>query len=109
MKKINIIKESEDFSKILNKKNFMKNNYYTVYYNDKDKEYYRFGLSVGKKISKKAVDRNKLKRRLKSIIDNNKNYYQKSKDYIIIMKGSCLEASYKELDESFQKLISNIK
>ena len=108
MKKINIIKENKDFSEILNKKHFIKNKYYTIYYNDKKEAYYRFGLSVGKKISKKAVDRNKLKRRLKSIIDNNKNYYQKSKDYIIIMKESCLEATYSELEQAFQNIMNNI-
>lgn len=108
MKKINIIKDNKDFSIILNKRKFAKNKYYTIYYNDKSEKYYRFGLSVGKKISKRAVDRNKLKRRLKSIIDNNKNYYQISKDYIIIMKGSCLEASYEELEKAFQDIMNSI-
>jgi len=108
MKKINIIKENKDFSEILNNRRFVKNKYYTIYYNDKKEKYYRFGLSVGKKISKRAVDRNKLKRRLKSIIDNNKNYYQKSKDYIIIMKGNCLDATYNELEKGFQEIMNNI-
>lgn len=108
MKKINIIKENKDFSEILNKRRFIKNKYYTIYYNDKKEAYYRFGLSVGKKISKKAVIRNKLKRRLKSIIDNNKNYYQKSQDYIIIMKEACLETSYNELEKAFQDIMNKI-
>ena len=108
MKKINIIKENKDFSKILKKKKFIKNKYYTIYYNDKKEVYYRFGLSVGKRISNKAVIRNKLKRRLKSIIDNNKNYYSKSKDYIIIMKEASLEASYEELEKAFKDIMNNI-
>ena len=108
MKKINIIKENKEFSNILNKRKLIKNKYYTIYYNDKKDEYYRFGLSVGKKISKKAVDRNKLKRRLKSIIDNNKNYYQKSQDYIIIMKEACLDATYEELEKGFKDIMNNI-
>ena len=108
MKKINIIKENKDFTEILNKRNVIKNRFYNIYYNDKKEVYYRFGLSVGKKISNKAVIRNKLKRRLKSIIDNNKNYYQKSKDYIIIMKEACLEASYEELEKGFQDIMSII-
>ena len=108
MKKINIIKENKDFSSILKNRKYERNKYYTVYYDDKKEEYYRFGLSVGKKISKRAVDRNKLKRRLKSIIDNNKNYYQKSKDYIIIMKETCLEATYNDLEEGFKQIMNNI-
>lgn len=109
MKKINIIKDSKDFEKILSNGKSIRNENYIIYYLDKEKEYYRFGLSVGKKISNKAVDRNKLKRRLKSIIDNNQNIYEKNKDYIIIMKGSCLNLEYQDLESSFTKLISKIK
>lgn len=110
MKKINIIKESKDFENIINKGKFIRNHYYILYYlkND-DNKYYRFGISVGKKISNRAVIRNKLKRRLKTIIDNNKNFYQNNQDYIIIMKRSCLEASFNELENSFLDLINKLK
>ena len=110
MKKINIIKESKDFENIIHKGKFIRNNYYILYYlkND-DNKYYRFGISVGKKISNRAVIRNKLKRRLKTIIDNHKNFYQNNQDYIIIMKRSCLEASFEELENGFIDLINKIK
>ena len=109
MKKINIIKESKDFDNIIHTGKYIKNNYYIIYYKDKESDYYRFGLSVGKNISKKAVVRNKLKRRLKSIIDNNKNCYSKMKDYIIIMKGRCISATYEELEENFLNIINQVK
>lgn len=109
MKKINIIKESKDFEKIIKKGKLLKNKYYILYYlpND-DNKYYRFGISVGKKISNKAVIRNKLKRRLKSIIDNHKNLYQNNKDYIIIMERSCLEANYQELENNFIDILNKL-
>lgn len=110
MKKINIIKESKDFEKIIHKGQFIKNRYYILYYLKNDNnEYYRFGISVGKKISNRAVIRNKLKRRLKTIIDNHKNFYQNNQDYIIIMKRSCLEASFAELENNFVDLINKLK
>ena len=109
MKKINIIQESKEFDNIIHSGRYIKNNYYIIYYKDKEKEYHRFGLSVGQKISKKAVVRNKLKRRLKSIIDNNKNCYPKTKDYIIIMKGRCALASYEELEQNFLNIINQVK
>lgn len=109
MKKINIIKETKDFENIIHKGKFIKNKYYLLYYlKDDDNKYYRFGLSVGKKISNKAVIRNKLKRRLKSIIDHHKNIYQNNQDYIIIMKRSCLEANYQELEDNFIDLINKV-
>lgn len=109
MKKVNIIKESKDFEKIIHKGKLIKNKYYILYYlkNDNNK-YYRFGISVGKKISNKAVIRNKFKRRLKSIIDNYKNFYQNNQDYIIIMKRSCLEANYQELENNFIDIINKL-
>jgi len=97
MKKINIVKDSKDFEIATHKGKLYKNNNYIIYVINNNKNYYRFGISVGKKISNKAVIRNKLKRQLKNIIDKNKNLYKNDKDYIIIMKRSCLEKSYQEL------------
>ena len=108
MKKINIIKESKDFDKIIHNGKYLRNNHYIIYHLKNDYKNYRFGISVGKKISNKAVVRNKLKRRLKSIVDNHKNLYQNNKDYIIIMKRSCLETSYQELENSFIDIFNKI-
>ncbi len=108
MKKINIIKESTEFDNIIHTSRYIKNDHYIIYYKDKKEKYYRFGISVGKKFSLKAVDRNKYKRRIKSIIDNNKNFYSKDKDYIIILKRGCLGATYQELEESFISIMKQI-
>ena len=108
MKKNNIVKESKDFEKTIKKGKFYKNNLYIIYVIDNDYNNYRFGISVGKKISNKAVIRNKLKRRLKNIIDKYQNLYQNHKDYIIIMKRSCLDKSYQELESSFLEIIKKI-
>ena len=108
MKKINIIKDNFEFDNIIHSSRYIKNDYYIIYYKEAKEKYYRFGLSIGKKISNKAVIRNKYKRRLKSIIDNNKNSYSKNKDYIIILKKSCLDASYEQLEESFINIMKSI-
>jgi len=105
MKKINIVRDSKDFEKAIHKGKLYKNNSYILYILNNDKNNYRFGISVGKKISNKAVVRNKLKRQLKSIIDKNKNLYQNNADYIIIMKRSCLDKNYEELEKSFLDII----
>ena len=70
MKKKEIIKESRDFSKIINKKVNIYNKYYSIYYQKSD--ILKFGITVPTKTGK-AVIRNKLKRQINSIIDNNKN------------------------------------
>ena len=108
MKKINIIKESTEFDNIIHSSKYIKNDYYIIYYKKKKEKYHRFGISVGKKFSLKAVIRNKYKRRIKSIIDNNKNFYSNDKDYIIILKRGCLEATYQQLNDSFIELVKKL-
>lgn len=109
MKKINIVRDSNDFEKAIKKGQRISNQHYIIYIIPNEKEYYRFGLSVGKKISNKAVIRNKLKRQLKSIIDNYKNLYQNNLDYIIIMKRNCLESNYQELETGFLNIMKKIQ
>lgn len=109
MKKINIVKESSDFEKVIKNGKFYKNNIFNIYVLENNYIYPRFGISVGKKISTKAVIRNKFKRQIKNIIDKNKNLYQNHKDYIIIVKRSCLEKNYQELENNFLEIMNRIK
>ncbi len=109
MKKINIIKESTEFDNIIHTSRYIKNDHYIIYYKNKKDKYYRFGISVGKKFSLKAVDRNKYKRRIKSIIDNNKNFYSNDKDYIIIMRKGCIKLSFYDINSSFVNLMEKIE
>ena len=66
----------------------------------------KFGFVISKKISKRAVDRNKIKRRVKNIIDNNKKVVHNGYDYVIIIKKGILELTYKEMEKELLKLIS---
>ena len=56
-----------------------------------------------------AVKRNKLKRRIKSIIDNNKNIYQNNMTYVIIAKKEAMELKYCELEKELITLFLKIK
>jgi len=55
MKKINIVKDSKDFEIAIHKGKLYKNNNYIIYVINNNKNYYRFGISVGKKISNKLL------------------------------------------------------
>ena len=106
MKKINIIKESREFDKIIHTEKALKYKDYIIYlYIDDKITNYKFGLSVGKKVGN-AVTRNKIKRQLKSIIDK-KDYQNNFKCIIIVGKG-IKKKSYidmqKNLYEAFEKL-----
>lgn len=106
MKKIDIIKSSEEYTEIINKGKSTKNKYYSIYYRKNDKNS-RYGITIPKKLGI-AVLRNKTKRRIKNIIDNNKNSVQNSYDYVIIVKKGILELTYQEMEMELLKLMKNI-
>ena len=103
MKKIEIIKSSEDFTKIIKTGKSKKSKYYSVYYIE-NKDYNKYGITIPTKTGK-AVLRNKIKRRVKNIIDHNKKVVQNNYDYVIIVKKGILDLTYNEMEEELLKLM----
>ena len=104
MKKIEIIKSSEEYTEIINTSKSKKSKYFSVYYR-KNNNSNRYGITVHKKTGT-AVTRNKIKRRVKKIIDNNKKIVHNGYDYVIIIKKGILELTYEEMEKELLKLIS---
>lgn len=104
MKKINTVKSNEEFNLIMNKGKCLKNKYFVLYIKDNELNHYRFGISVGKKITN-AVGRNKLKRQVRNILDYHKKLYSNNKDYIIIVRKSSLGENYNVLEENLVKIL----
>lgn len=104
MKRINTVKKNLEFNKIISTGKCYKNRHLVLYLLNNDLNRNRFGVSVGTKVGN-AVTRNHLKRQLRSIIDNFTFSCPKSKDYIIIVRKSCLEISFEEINKSYKQLI----
>jgi ribonuclease P protein component len=107
MKKKNILKENCEFTKIINTSRNKKNKYYSIYYKKNNYQYNRYGISIPKKTGK-AVVRNKIKRQLKNIIDNNEFYIQTPYDYVIIIRKSILELNYQLKETELTNLLKKI-
>ena len=107
MKKKFVVKEHVDFTNIIQKGKYFKSKHFTIYILNNDKDYYRFGISVGKKVGN-AVIRNKVKRQMRMIIDNYKKNYQSGMDYIIIIKSNFIEGSFLDIKNSFETTINKI-
>ncbi len=62
------------------------------------------GYSVRKKIYKRAVDRNRIKRRMREIIRLHKHKISDDVWLIFHARPNTLKASYKELTKDFEKI-----
>ena len=105
MKKIEIIKSSREYTEIINNSKSKKSKYFSIYYRDNNDKN-RYGITVPTKTGT-AVIRNKIKRRIKNIIDDNKKTIQSGLDYVIIVKKGILDLTYKEMEDELLKLIKN--
>lgn len=106
MKKKQIIQKETEFTEIIHKCPYKKNNYFIIYYRP-NKEHNRFGISVPKKTGKAHI-RNKIKRRIKNILDQNQNIVHSNYDYVIIIRKRILEINYQEISEQLISLITKI-
>ena len=76
-------------------------------------EYIRLGITATKKIDKRAVVRNTIKRKVREIfrtlVKNNTDLFVNNCDYEVITRKSILDISFTELQNEFIKSLQNIK
>ena len=97
LKKINSLKKSTDFERIIKKNRSYKYRDYFIYVERNTGDIYHFGLSVGKKIGN-AVTRNKVKRQLRSILDQLE--FKNDFNCIIIVGKGILNRNFSEMSEN---------
>ena len=104
MKKFEIVKKNDDFNDIINTGKYLKSRYYNIYYKDVNSLYPKFGIAVSKKFGS-AVERNKVKRQLRSLIDHYKNMFPNGKNYIIMIRKGVKDATYSIMEQDFFQLL----
>ena len=110
--KISCLSKSEDFKNLLNGKKIT-NNYSTIFFkkiSSKNNKFLNVSFVTKKKIGN-AVKRNKIKRRLRNIMNDaiktinmNLNY-----SYLFIAKKNIYDANYKMIKDSIFKDLTKIK
>ncbi len=108
MKRKETIKDKKIFNNLIKNGHFQKNQYFVVYYMDKKEIPTNYGIAISKKVGN-AVTRNKLKRQTRTIIDNHRNLFQNNNNYIIMIRKSCVDMNFHNLEIALIKLLEKIK
>lgn len=102
MKKINIIKSNEEYNRIIKNIKPYKTKAFLIFIEKKEQEKYKFGFSISKKIGK-AVIRNKIKRQLKNILDQNN--YENNFNCIIMVRKGFFDLNFIEIANSLNDVL----
>jgi len=105
MKKKNIVKSKILFNEIIQKGKRNANKYFVLCSVSKKEINNNFGIAVGTKVGN-AVVRNKIKRQIRNIVDNNYKLFPNYHNYIIICKKEILNLSFWEMEKELLKLLN---
>jgi ribonuclease P protein component len=110
LKKINRLSKKKDFEEI--KKNgsfFGFSRFFGIVVLDKKDDKKQFGVIVSKKISKRAVDRNKIKRRLMEVLSKELDVFGLGKRVLFLVKKDMLGVKPDEIEKDLNRIVEKKK
>jgi ribonuclease P protein component len=107
--KRNRLKRKKDFQKVLGKGKGLKEDFLVFKMVRNDLPFSRFGFLVGTKISKEAVSRNKLKRRIRELVRKRIEKIEGGYDMVFIAQPGLEKRDFWELEEILNKVFLKAK
>jgi len=107
--KKNRLKKKKDFEEIIKKGSFFPGSSLSLKVLRTDLGELRIGFVVSQKISKSAVVRNRIKRRLREAVRSNLAQMKKGYDIIFFSKKGVEEKDFWEIKEEIEKLLKKAK
>ena len=105
LKKINRISRKKEFLEIKNKGKIFNSPLFGMVYSFDENKEIKFGFVISKKISKRAVDRNKIKRRISEVLVKRMDKFKLGTKIIFLAKKSLLGAKIEEIEKEVEKFI----
>lgn len=97
-----------EYKHVFNAANRISDRHLTIFYCANDLNQPRLGLAISKKVSKLAVDRNRIKRLARETFRLKQSTLQ-STDFVVIARSSAVKTDNKVLIASFNKLWNKLK
>lgn len=111
MKKAKRVCKNYEFTSIIQHRTFVKSSSFVCYFEARKCEHARVGISVGKKLGN-AVVRNKIKRQVRSMVDDCFDFNE-AFDTIIIVRPryhqQSFEENFNELKNDRKRILKRIK
>lgn len=99
------LQKDRDFELVFKKGRAFKSKFLFLKLKRNNLEISRFGFVIGKTISKKSTVRNRIKRRLRDIIERNLVKIKSGFDVIIGVNTKIVEKNYQEIKEELEELL----
>jgi len=107
--KLNRIKKKKDFETIFKNSKSFKTNLFIFRITENSLGLNRFGFVISHKISKKAVTRNKIRRRLTEIIKSETKNIKTGTDLVIITLPNIKNKDFPEIKEAIRNVLVKAK
>ena len=107
MKFTSSLKRNNDFKRLYSKGKSVASGYAVVFYRRNGRKENRLGITVSTKLGG-AVQRNRIRRRLKEIYRLNESKLATGHDIVIVARGASCSAGFKQLESSLMSLFARL-
>ena len=94
------LKKDNDFKKVFKQGKNYQGDFIKIKVLKNDLEFSRFGLIVGLKISKKAIERNRIRRRLEEIVRLKLKQIKPGFDIVVLVNQEITEKNYQAIEKT---------